>query len=194
MGKYPSKYSQDTSKPCYCISYEDAKAYCSVLNTRFANSLPKGYTFDLPTEAQWEYACRAETSTSLNSGKNITTAADAECKKLNEVGWYGKNSDDTAHPVGQKKPNRWGIYDMHGNVNEWCNDWYGDDYDNDNLGQEGYISNDPKGPKTGTLRVVKGGDYYTVVAYCRSARRFGLDPTTNDNQYLGFRVALVPIE
>ncbi len=193
MGKYPSKYSQDTSKPAYTISYEDAKEYCKALNTRFANSLPNGYTFDLPTEAQWEYACRAGTSTSLNSGKNITTS-DAECQNLNEVGWYAKNSDDTAHPVGQKKPNKWGIYDMHGNVNEWCNDWYGDDYDNDNQGQEGYLSNDPKGPKTGTLRVVKGGCYYSLPEDCRSARRLGLPPTINDNQFLGFRVALVPIQ
>ena len=194
MGKYPSEYSDDTSKPAYTISYEDAKEYCAALNTRFANSLPNSYTFDLPTEAQWEYACRAETSTSLNSGKNITTAADAECANLNEVGWYAKNSDSTSHPVGQKKPNRWGIYDMHGNVSEWCNDWYGEDYDNDNQGQEGYLSNDPKGPKTGELRVVKGGGYYSVPSDCRSARRFGLPPTTNDNKYLGFRVALVPIE
>ncbi len=194
MGKYPSEYSQDTSKPVYTVSYEDAKAFCNLLNTRFANSIPNGYTFDLPTEAQWEYACRAGTTTSLNSGKDITTAADAECPNLNEVGWYAKNSDSTAHPVGQKKPNKWGIYDMHGNVEEWVRDWYADDYDNGDQGEVGYLWNDPTGPKTGELRVVKGGGYYSLPDACRSARRFGLPPTVNDNKFLGFRVALVPIQ
>ena len=194
MGKYPSEYSQDTSKPVYTVSYEDAKAFCNLLNTRFANSIPNGYTFDLPTEAQWEYACRAGTTTSLNSGKDITTAADGECQNLDEVGWYAKNSDSTSHPVGQKKSNKWGLYDMHGNVAEWVRDWYADDYDNGDQGEVGYLCNDPTGPKTGELRVVKGGGYYSLPDACRSARRFGLSPTVNDNKFLGFRVALVPIQ
>ena len=194
MGKYPSEYSQDTSKPVYTVSYEDAKAFCNLLNTRFANSIPNGYTFDLPTEAQWEYACRAGTTTSLNSGKDITTAADVECQNLDEVGWYINNSDSTSHPVGQKKSNKWGIYDMHGNVAEWVRDWYADDYDNGDQGEVGYLWNDPTGPETGEYRVVKGGSYYSAPYECRSAHRFGLSPTVNDNKFLGFRVALVPIQ
>ncbi|MBO4715392.1 MAG: formylglycine-generating enzyme family protein, partial [Verrucomicrobia bacterium] len=129
MGYNPSIFIGD-NLPVEQVSWADAMEFCRKLTDKLGDTLPKGYECSLPTEAQWEYACRAGTMSSLNSGKNVTTAEKGEkgvCYNLDEVGWYwmnggmknwngGKNPLICTHPVGQKKPNAWGLYDMHGNV------------------------------------------------------------------------------
>ena len=148
--------------------------------------------FDLPTEAQWEYACRAGTVTALGTGRNLSSAK--ECPEMAEAGWYGfnpgKNGDGTAK-VGSFLPNAWGLYDMHGNVAEWCLDWWQGD-----LGA--VAQTDPKGPETGTWRAIRGGCWDGLVhlghaAACRSAARGSYDCMTcanpmNASMYWGFRV------
>ena len=133
-----------------------------------------GLTFDLPTEAQWEYACRAGTTTMLNSGKNLTGTD--KCANLAEVGRYTSNYSDakggySQHTkVGSYLPNAWGLYDMHGNVWEFCLDWYG------NYGTEEGM--DPAGAGSGTFRVLRGGSWKESAKACRSARRDNQRPDT----------------
>jgi formylglycine-generating enzyme required for sulfatase activity/ferric-dicitrate binding protein FerR (iron transport regulator) len=129
--------------------------------------------FDLPTDAQWEYACRAGTATYYNDG--LPGSADSQ---LNELGWWSDNSGSVAHTVGQKTPNRWGLYDMHGNVWEWCLDRYASA-----LG--GGI--DPKGPDSGSQRVRRGGCWYNSASYARSASRGGNSSTYRSDR-AGFRL------
>ena len=179
----PARFSGENN-PVEYVSWFDAKDYCKKLNNKFANKLPKGYKFDLPTEAQWEYACRAGKFTAFNSGKELTSDT-GYCANLDEVGWYSQNSSKTTHPVGQKKPNAWGIYDMHGNVWEWCNDLY-DDYPS-------HLVTDPKGATDGKYRVVRGGSWDSEAQNCRSATRNNFEPDYFDN-HIGFRLALVPVE
>ncbi len=142
-----------------------------------------GHSFDLPTEAQWEYACRAETTTALNSGKNLSNAT--ACAEMNEVGRYSGNNGGGQHAVvGSYLPNAWGLYDMHGNVWEWCLDWLAL-----NLGTDPVT--DPKGPTSGynNLLVVKGGAWDKEAKESRSARRSGQGYNSVGNAQ-GFRVAL----
>ena len=137
------------------------------------------YTFDLPTEAQWEYACRAETTTSLNSGKNISNVT--ACSEMAEVGQYSGNRDGKPEGiVGRYLPNSWGLYDMHGNVWEWCLDWR-----EGNLGTDSVT--DPIGPTSGTYRVLRGGGWSVDAWQCRSARRNGKVPGETPPE-TGFRV------
>ena len=182
VGKY---YGIGNNYPVYYVSWDDAMEFCEKLTEieRAAGRLPEGYEYTLPTEAQWEYACRAGTTTALNSGKNLSD--EDQCPAMDVVGWYVGNSDKTTHPVGQKKPNRWGLYDMHGNVVEWCSDWY-DSYWTKAV-------TDPAGPETGSHRVMRGGGWSTYAYYCRSAYRDYYDPS--DYSYIrGFRVALAPVK
>ena len=151
MGSNPSNFKGD-NLPVECISWHDAKEFCKKLNEIYADKLPAGYQFDLPTEAQWEYACRAGTTTALNNGKDLTSDW-GECSNLNEVAWYTKNSGGKTHEVGQKRANAWGLYDMHGNVWEWCRDWYG--------AYPGISVTDPVGPSSGSDRVMRGGRWAT---------------------------------
>ncbi|MBQ7555632.1 formylglycine-generating enzyme family protein [bacterium] len=143
-----------------------------------------GLTFDLPTEAQWEYACRATTTTALNSGKNLTNAI--VCDEMKEVGRYTHNTNDGKGnnfvEPGQYLVNNWGIFDMHGNLAELCLDYYAD--------YSGSAAvTDPKGPSTGTLRVKRGGSWQDIASECRSARRVGVDSNFH-NQGIGFRVVV----
>ena len=184
MEKNPSEFVNQNN-PVESVSYYDAKAFCDKLNSKYINILPKGYKFDLPTEAQWEYACRAGTTTALNNGKNLTKV-DGACFNVDEVAWYGENSGKTTHEVGQKKPNAWGIYDMHGNVFEWCRDWYGEYPTSE--------ANDPQGPDNGSKRVERGGYYWLGADLCRSAFRFREEYYDRGSSSVGFRVALVPID
>ncbi|MBP5671245.1 MAG: SUMF1/EgtB/PvdO family nonheme iron enzyme [Victivallales bacterium] len=170
--------------PVENVSWEEAFHFCCVIHERHESELPSGYEFCLPTEAQWEYACRAGTTTALNSGLNLMNAA-GEDSRLNALGWYGKNSDGKTHPVGEKKPNNWGIYDMHGNVWEWCRDYWEEKYPTDAV-------TDPIGPSSGSGRVHRGGSWGSYAAGCRSACRGSLDPTSHS--ILGFRVALVRVQ
>ena len=150
-----------------------------------------GLMFDLPTEAQWEYACRAKTTTSLNSGKNLTNLTGQDAA-MDEVGRYrynvadGKGGYSSMHTkVGSYLPNAWGLYDMHGNVQEWCLDWW---Y-NYGYGTDAVV--DPCGPKTGTLRVLRGGCWNRVAQFCRSAFKDGDWPWNTYEPY-GFRIVCLP--
>ena len=183
MGNNPA-YFKGGKRPVEQVSWNDAKDFCRKLNERYAGKLPAGYKFDLPTEAQWEYACRAGTTTALNNGTNLTSARGA-CSNLDEVGWYDKNYGSNAHKeFGQKRPNNWGLYDMHGNVFEWCRDWYGS-YTGD--------ATDPLGPSSGSIRVFRGGSWSFCARFCRSANRDDWNPGDRAS-YLGFRLALVPVQ
>ncbi|NLY00371.1 MAG: formylglycine-generating enzyme family protein, partial [Rhodopirellula sp.] len=135
-----------------------------------------GRVYRLPTEAEWEYACRAGTATRFCCGDDVN--------ELGGYAWFVGNSDRQSHPVGQKKPNAWGLYDMHGNVSEWCHDWYTHDYCH-------LPSDDPQGPQYGTERVSRGGCWYEKTATCcRSAYR-GRSFSINNMQSRGFRIVLV---
>jgi len=140
---------------------------------------------DLPTEAQWEYACRAGTATALNSGQDLTEGL---CPNMAETGRYAGNADDAKWgysgkhtKVGMYLPNAYGLYDMHGNVREWCLDWYGS-Y------AAGAVAN-PKGPLSGDGRIQRGGDYSSPAPACRSAHRARSYPYSNDDA-TGFRVCV----
>ena len=131
-----------------------------------------GRKYTLPTEAQWEYACRAGSNTKYYFGDSEDELAD--------YAWYYKNSDGETHPVGEKKPNTYGLYDMHGNVWEWCHDWYGD-Y------PTGSVTN-PLGPSSGSTRVLRGGSWSSVAWNFRSGYRYRYEPGIRYD-FLGFRLA-----
>ena len=146
------------------LSWFAAKAYCEWAGGR------------LPTEAEWEKACRAGSTTRYCFGESET--------QLSDYAWYDDNSARRTHAVGQKKPNAWGLYDMHGNVWEWCSDWYGGDY------YENSQESDPEGPSSGSFRVGRGGSWYYDARDCRSANRIIGSPGLR-YELLGFRVSLV---
>jgi formylglycine-generating enzyme required for sulfatase activity len=167
MGSNPSRL-KGPNLPVENVSWEDAQAYLTKLNEK--GVLPDGWKFALPTEAQWEYACRAGEKGPYSGGT------------LDEVGWYGDNSGNQTHEVGQKKPNAWGLHDMHGNVWEWCADWYEDTLKG---------GADPAGPSSGVHRVRRGGSWGYDASFCRAADR-RRDYPGNRGNVLGFRPALVP--
>ena len=155
------------------VSWNDAQAFISWLNKK-----ESGGTYRLPTEAEWEYAARAGTTTRYSFGNSAGS--------LGNYAWYDKNAYDAgakyAHAVGQKSANAWGLYDMHGNVWEWVQDWYGENYYSNSP------ATDPKGPSSGSYRVVRGGSWLLGARYCRSALRDGYDPGYRGGS-LGFRLA-----
>ncbi len=177
-GSNPSSFSGDT-RPVEWVSYDairgstlgsrwpasnavDARSFLGRLRAR------TGLDFDLPTEAQWEYACRAGTTTTYSYGNAVDGA----------YMWYSDNSSSQTHEVGTKLPNAWGLYDMHGNVWEWCLDWYG-----------GSLSgNDPVGSSSGSDRVVRGGSWYNDADFCTSSSRYGGDPSNPSSNAIGFRL------
>jgi formylglycine-generating enzyme required for sulfatase activity len=157
--------------PVTCVSWEDAVNYINKLNKNM--HLPSGWKFALPTEAQWEYACRAGNQGSISEGD------------MDNICWHAENSDDrTHHAVGYKHPNAWELYNMQGNVMEWCADWYADRL-------AGGI--DPHGPVTGDQRVYRGGSAFDGYYSCRAASRFCAPPGEGDYD-IGFRLAIVQSE
>ncbi len=166
MGNNPSAFKGDTL-PIEKVSWEDCQKFIRKLNEK------EGTTkYRLPTNAEWEYACRAGTTTKFSFGDDES--------KLSQYGWYGANSGSNTQPVGQKKPNSWSLYDMHGNVWEWCSDWY-----------ENYPKNavtDPAGPGSGSYRVNRGGCWGDSAGGCTAAIRYRDHPGLR-NFALGFRLA-----
>ena len=204
-GSNPSSDKGDT-RPVECVSYDTIRGTGSTAGAgwpayghavdedSFLGKLraKTGKTFDLPTEAQWEYACRAGTTTALNTGKNLTSTD--KDSAMDEAGRYYHNPNDgkggysSEHTkVGSYLPNAWGLYDMHGNVSEWCLDGYKSD-----LGSSALT--DPKGPNTGSYRVLRGGNWNSYARGCRSAYRNGSGfyyPPSDDDSRHGFRVVLL---
>ena len=160
------------------VSWEDCQAFLRTLNHKLAAS---GAKFALPTEAQWEYACRAGGTGKFCFGDDV----DRKSRGASTPGLKTTRSG-TTHPVGQKKPNAWGLYDMHGNVWEWCADWYDAGY----YGRS--PENDPPGPSSGTYRVLRGGGWDFILAYCQTAYRNHFNTPTTRIHYYGLRVTCVP--
>jgi formylglycine-generating enzyme required for sulfatase activity len=161
IGTNPSDFTGDTNRPVDSTSWFNATNYCGKLTQqeRAAGRIATNSVYRLPTEAEWEYACRAWTSTRFSYGD------DPGYTSSTNYAWYDVNSGSTTHPVGQKLPNPWGLYDMYGNLAEWCQDRYGP--------YPGGIAIDPQGPATGSLRVTRGGLWLRPASLCRSARRSG---------------------
>jgi len=182
MGGNPSRF-KGTRRPVEEVNWRKAKEYCRELTKRMKQpgGLADGWECALPTEAQWEYACRAGTRSALNNGKELTSEA-GPCSNLDEVAWYESNSEGHDHEVGRKKANAWGLHDMLGNVWEWCEDLYEDT-------PAGGV--DPTGATSGSLRVYRGGSWHKPAHDCRSAFRFRLW-RGHQHYALGFRVALIP--
>ena len=156
MGSNPSEF-KGANNPVENVSWDDAVAYCAKLSSLPAE-VAAGHMYRLPTEAEWEYACRAGTTTEYSFGDDE--------KDLGKYAWFKDNSEKKTHAVGEKLPNGWGLYDMHGNVWEWCSD------------------------AEGSNRVIRGGSWSFDAAYCRSAYRHPLVPP--DRRNYGFRLALSP--
>lgn len=195
-GSNPSNYQGDT-RPVEKINYGILRGESKGAGWPSSNEVDEdsflgklraktGRDFDLPTEAQWEYACRAGTTTALNTGKNLTWPS--QDSAMDEAGRYLSNQKDgrggySEHTkVGSYLPNAWGLYDMHGNVRECCLDWYQKDLGNSAV-------TDPKGPATGTERSDRGGSFFFYAQHCRSATRNKLSPL-GSSPFLGGRVAL----
>ena len=185
MGSNPSRF-QSIEKPVEQVTWHMAKSFCDKLNEHYADLLPRGYKFDLPTEAQWEYACRAGTSTVYSYGNASNS------KKMNFNGNfpYGshkkgifRQAPQQVGSIGYK--NGFGLYDMHGNVAEWCRDNYSSSYPPG--------TSDPFDNSGGSYRVYRGGSWFSNGNFCRSAARNGWQAENKSND-LGFRLALVPVK
>lgn len=173
MGNNPS-YFTGANLPVEMVSWHDVQEFIKKLNAK-----KDGYSYRLPTEAEWEYACRAGTTGDYAGN-------------LDEMAWYDKNSSGKTHPVGQKKPNAWGLYDMHGNVWEWCSDCYDANY------YKQSPSADPSGPsivrsivRIGWYRVFRGGSWFVSAPDLQSASRSRLTPDKR-RRGLGFRLVRTP--
>ena len=180
MRTNPAAFTGDLNRPVERVSWQEAVNYCVKLTVQEqqAGRLPRGYVYRLPTEAEWEYACRAGATTRFGYGD------DPQYSALGQYAWSAANGGDKTHPVAHKKPNAWGLYDLHGNVWEWCLDWYAPSY-------PGGKAADPTGAKSGLKRVVRGGCWNNPAAVCRAANRNAYPPGRRSNG-VGFRVVLAP--
>lgn len=175
MGNNPSRFKNcGDDCPVELVSWDDVQEFINKLNLRFGH----GTTYRLPTEAEWEYAARAGSKTAFASG-GISKLYCGYNFNLDVMGWYCGNANKKTHPVAQKQSNAWGLYDMHGNVSEWCQDRYGD--------YPSGSATDPTGPSSGSLRVYRGCCWIEFARFCRSAFRGRLKPGRRDNS-LGFRL------
>jgi formylglycine-generating enzyme required for sulfatase activity len=184
MGNNPSQFKGNPNRPVEQVSWFNARDYCVKLTERerLAGRIAPNSLYRLPTEAEWEYACRAGTSTRFSYGD------DPGLTDFVDHAWYGPNSDGQTHPVGQKLPNRWGLHDMHGNVSEWCQDWHA-------KALPGGRVIDPQGPATGSARAIRvGGSYrnHLIASFCRSSTRYAHDSPGTYGP--GFRVVLAPVQ
>ena len=164
MGENPSDF-KGSNRPVESVSWDDAQEFCRKLGQM------TGESYRLPTEAEWEYAARVGSATEFHWGDEVD----------DDYVWYDGNSGDETHPVGQKRPNAWGLYDMSGNVWEWCADWYGANY------YRNSPLRDPKGPSFGNARVVRGGSWLHLAWSMRSANRYRFTPD-HRNYFVGFRI------
>ncbi|MFP4055743.1 MAG: formylglycine-generating enzyme family protein [Candidatus Brocadiia bacterium] len=170
MAKNPSRFDGD-DLPVENVSWFDATAFCEKLS-----EMDDSGSYRLPTEAEWEYACRAGTQTTYYWGDEFD----------GRYAWIDKEPDGPTNPVGKLRPNKWGLHDMSGNVWEWCQDWYAPNY-------MGAKQVDPTGPAKGKGRVLRGGSWYYNEDSCRSANRRTHPPERVDGD-AGFRVVYVPAE
>jgi len=160
----------DYSHPVIHVSWNDAVAFCKWLSNK------TGKTYRLPTEAEWEFAARGGF---LADSANLTMYSGGNF--INEVGWFSGNSNGETQAVGQKKPNQAGLYDMSGNVLEWCSNWFGPYSSNDKI--------NPQGQVIGSLKVLRGGSWHNLANHCRTTYRLGYAPTSR-NYLIGFRVVM----
>jgi formylglycine-generating enzyme required for sulfatase activity len=164
MGRKRGSFEGD-NLPVEAISWQEAVAFCAKLSEIEKKKCR------LPTEAEWEYACRAGATGRFSGGE-----------ELKDLAWYDENADERPHPVAQKKPNAWGLYDMHGNVAEWCADFYETPY-------SARAAVDPAGPPQGVARVVRGGSWASFERGCRCASRGSANPA-HQMKTVGFRVVM----
>ncbi len=178
IGVNPSRSTRGNNLPVETVNWQDATNYCGQLTLReqAAGRIQTNCVYRLPTEAEWEYACRAWTSTRFGYGD------DPGYMNLTNYAWYAANGGGATHPVGQKLPNLWGLYDMHGNVYELCQDWY-------STYPTGGV--DPQGPATGFFYVIRGSYFDEPAGYLRSAYRWAASPDLRPLT-VGFRVVLAP--
>ena len=202
MGNNSSYFTGNLNRPVERVSWYDAVNYCEKLTQRerAEGRLPSGYVYRLPTEAEWEYACRAGTTTRYSFGDALECRHECDiccvldsccghkcdfCDLLGSYMWWCGNEPNGSKRVGRKKPNPWGLYDMHGNVWEWCLDWCANSY-------PGGSVTDPVGPDSGRGRVVRGGYWECHAKRCRSAHRGHCFPD-NRHDSTGFRLVLAPV-
>lgn len=179
IGSNPSSAQNDPKRPVDLVTWSEAVTYCARLTVqaRERGEIPVGYAYRLPTEAEWEYACRAGTTTRFYYGD------DPDYSQVPQFAWYAPNGGWAPRPVGLKAPNPWGLYDMHGNACEWCQDWYAEQL-------PGGHRVDPRGPDSGWVRVTRGGAWYSSPWRLRSAWRSYFWPGYKG--YNGIRVVLAP--
>lgn len=187
-----SLYGQGSDFPIYFVSWDEAMEFCNRLNKREkeAGGLPEGYSYSLPTEAQWEYACRAGTTTETPYGDTISsTSANFDGTKTPDF-VKGPNWGRTV-AVGSYRPNGWGIFDMIGNVNEWCFDTSGDYRVRDNYPKDGLLAVDPVADSPSKTRIHRGGCWISEARFCRSADR-DRSSAGRRSEFIGFRISLRP--
>ncbi len=177
-GSNPSTFTSDPSLPVENVDWHEATNYCALLTAReqAAGRIATYCVYRLPTEAEWEYACRAGTTTRFSFGDDPGYAS------LSSYAWFDSNSAGSTHPAGLKSANPRGLHDMHGNVWEWCLDWWSGSL-------PGGTVADPQGPPTGSYRVFRGGSWFSGARSCRSASRGSFSPNSSGFS-IGFRVVL----
>jgi formylglycine-generating enzyme required for sulfatase activity len=180
MSNNPSFFLGNLQRPVEQVTWAEANQYCALLTERErqAGRIDHQWVYRLPTEAEWEYACRAGATTRYSFGDDLTEI------RLGNYGWFEANAGNATQPVAVKIPNPWGLFDMHGNVWEWCADWYASAY-------PGGSRVNPTGPASGVNKVLRGGAYNSSRLLCRSANRhYALPAERLPN--IGFRVVLAP--